>query len=81
MDGLTIPLVSEEIVPCDQAKIIRGVSSFVAEQILGPPFLLEVSNGLEEAVLTEMQLIPLAVMSGASSRADVWSEKPSATSS
>jgi hypothetical protein len=65
MDGLTTPLVSEEIVPCDQAKIIRGVSSFVAEQILGPPFLLKVSNGLEEAVLTEMQLIPLAVMSGA----------------
>jgi hypothetical protein len=54
MDGLTIPLVSEEIVPCDQAKIIRGVSSCVAEQILGPPFLLEVSNSLEEAVLTEM---------------------------
>jgi hypothetical protein len=65
MDGLTIPLVSEEIVPCDQAQIIRGVRSFVAEQTLGPPFLLEVSNGLEEAILTEMQFIPLAVMSGA----------------
>lgn len=59
MDNLTIPLVSEEIVPYDQAKIARVLSNIVAEQILGPPFLLEVSNGLEEAVLAEMQLIPL----------------------
>lgn len=54
MYGLTTPLVSEEIVPCDQPKIIRDVSCDVAEQMRGPMLLLKVGNGLEEAVLTEM---------------------------
>ncbi|KMU97125.1 TonB-dependent receptor [Pseudomonas putida] len=59
---LSAPGVTEIIILCDQSKIIGEILAILAEQILSSPLLLEVSQCLEEAILTQVQFIALPIM-------------------
>ena len=62
---LPAPGIAEIIILCDQAEIIGEILAIFAEQMLSSPFLLEVSQCLEEAILTQVQLIALPIMGSA----------------
>ncbi|KYC21406.1 hypothetical protein WM94_14390 [Pseudomonas sp. ABFPK] len=62
---LPAPSVTEIIILCDQTEIIGEILAILAEQMLSSPFLLEVSQCLEEAILTQVQFIALPIMGSA----------------
>ncbi|ROM89382.1 hypothetical protein BK658_28115 [Pseudomonas brassicacearum] len=64
-DYLSASGVTEIIILCDQTEIIGEILAILAEQMLSSPLLLEVSQCLEEAILTQVQFIALPIMGSA----------------
>ncbi|AKF43763.1 hypothetical protein ACQJ22_27055 [Pseudomonas fragariae (ex Marin et al. 2024)] len=54
--------VFEKVIPGKETQIARVVWDVSTEHALRPPFLFEVRQSEEEAMLTEMSLVALSIM-------------------